>query len=137
LIAFIRYWLPTGLVAGFIFILSGTPGSEFPSINFPFADKIVHLGLYAFLGFVICRALTAPLRTTPQLVRYRYAIFVSIMICLAYGLSDEYHQSFVPGRAVEGLDVLADTLGGVLGAMTALLYRKAVRSFEKRSAQNY
>jgi VanZ family protein len=35
---------------------------------------------------------------------------------MLYGVSDEFHQYFVPGRSVEALDVLADALGGLLGA---------------------
>jgi VanZ family protein len=41
-----------------------------------------------------------------------------------YGLSDEWHQSFVPARYAEAGDVLADLLGGLLGSGFYLLVRK-------------
>lgn len=40
---------------------------------------------------------------------------------LLYGLTDEYHQSLVPGREADVLDLLADTVGGLLGAITYIV----------------
>ena len=39
-------------------------------------------------------------------------------MCLAtlYGLGDEFHQAFVAARQADGLDVLADLMGSILGA---------------------
>lgn len=37
----------------------------------------------------------------------------AIMYCTAYGIVDELHQSFVPGRTSSVLDVLADVVGAV------------------------
>ena len=34
----------------------------------------------------------------------------------AYGVSDEFHQSFVPMRSVEAMDVVADTVGASFAA---------------------
>ncbi|EXX88109.1 hypothetical protein BG53_02115 [Paenibacillus darwinianus] len=44
---------------------------------------------------------------------------VIILLCLLYGISDEYHQSFVPGRSPDVQDLINDTLGAAL-AMLAL-----------------
>jgi VanZ family protein len=37
-----------------------------------------------------------------------------VCFCISYGASDEWHQSFVPGRDADLLDLLADTTGGLL-----------------------
>jgi VanZ family protein len=37
----------------------------------------------------------------------------TLAVCLVYGISDEFHQSFIPGRFVSGADVLADMAGAV------------------------
>jgi VanZ family protein len=44
-------------------------------------------------------------------------------VCLLvglYGITDEFHQSFIPGRTADALDVAADVAGGLLG--TWLMY---------------
>jgi VanZ family protein len=40
----------------------------------------------------------------------------AILIAAAYGVSDEVHQSFVPMRSVEAMDVVADTVGAAVAA---------------------
>jgi VanZ family protein len=47
------------------------------------------------------------------------ALVAAAAISLVYALSDEWHQSFVPGRDADPLDVAADTLGIAL-ALAAL-----------------
>jgi len=40
--------------------------------------------------------------------------FIVVILCVLYGISDEYHQSFVPGRSPDLLDIRNDTIGAVL-----------------------
>ena len=40
----------------------------------------------------------------------------AFIFALVFGLSDEWHQSFVPGRMADGWDLLADAAGALLGA---------------------
>jgi VanZ family protein len=49
------------------------------------------------------------------------------LISAAFGLSDELHQHFVPGRDASALDLAADTVGSLAGvlAWTFLVHRKA------------
>ncbi len=100
--------------AGVLFALSSIPGRDIPTIEFSYSDKIVHCGIYGVLGALCFRALrlTTRLRVVP-------AILVVPLIVLAYGISDEVHQMFVPQRSSEVLDVVADVVGGALGAILA------------------
>lgn len=41
--------------------------------------------------------------------------FVAILLATLYGVTDEFHQLFVPGRSADRYDVLADCLGASLG----------------------
>lgn len=41
----------------------------------------------------------------------RRALLAAALISFLYAISDEFHQSFVPGRESDPLDVLADALG--------------------------
>ncbi len=65
-------------------------------------DKIAHFGIYAILGL----SWNLACNTHP------YRIWG---ICLVYGIIDEIHQSFVPGRSPDGWDVLVDTIGAAIG----------------------
>lgn len=42
---------------------------------------------------------------------------VALLSCVAWGVIDEVHQSFVPGRHPDAMDVLADFVGAALGTL--------------------
>lgn len=113
-------WIPVALIAIGIFVASSIPGSSLPGLLlFAGQDKAEHFTVYASFGFFVARALAA----RPGLRRARLGWFVATAaVGLLYGLSDEFHQSFVPGRAVEGLDLLADSTGSALGATLAIVW---------------
>ena len=45
------------------------------------------------------------------------AVMITIIVVSFYGMTDEVHQAFVPFRESSWPDWLADTLGGVIGAV--------------------
>lgn len=79
-------------------------------------DKELHAALYAGLSALVVRALSGGWR---RRVTAGVAL-VSVAIATAYGVTDEYHQSLVPLRQSEALDVLADAAGA--GAAACGLY---------------
>lgn len=90
---------------------------------FPHWDKVVHFMEYGVLAVLLFGALGS---TFPRWTRLRVARAAVIMATF-YGLSDEFHQSFVPGREASGVDLLADFTGASLSVM-ALAYRGKLRS---------
>ncbi len=82
------------------------------------SDKIAHFLLYALLAALWVRAL-APREAAGARMPLRGAVLAAILVCAAWGVVDEIHQSFVPGRDASPGDVVADTLGGVAGAFAA------------------
>ena len=82
-------------------------------------DKLMHFICYGILGFMLARSF----KNAQEGLSWKQIALVSL-IAFAYGASDEFHQSFVPGREASLGDLLADTLGGIAGAM--LLRRKTV-----------
>lgn len=106
---FIKFWFPVILYSGIIFYISGLPHVEVPYPEFNF-DKLAHGVEYALLGYLFSRALTKTSGLSKQNV-----FWATIVFCTLYGISDEFHQSFVPGRDVTLTDVLADTIGGIIG----------------------
>ena len=71
----------------------------------------MHVAAYAGLGVLTARALAKGLRDVSRGARCCGAIVISSL----YGVSDEYHQLFVPGRTFDVLDMLADAIGSVVG----------------------
>lgn len=80
-----------------------------PPADFSFYD--VHIAAYAGLGALTARATAKGLRD----VSWR-AVLGAIVLSSLYGVSDEYHQMFVPGRSFDRLDMVADAIGSVVGA---------------------
>ena len=105
-------WLPPFIWAALIFFLSSLPGSAFPSSPFFSADKVIHLGIYAVLGYLVGRALGC--YGHPR----RVLTVLACCICILYGVSDEFHQSFVPDRSPSLTDIAADIVGSFLGIVT-------------------
>jgi VanZ family protein len=118
------FWAPPFIWAGFIYALSSRPAAEFPQITFvPYADKAVHTAEYGILGFLLARALSfqAPERNYLQLGA------IALVLCIAYGYSDELHQRFVATRTFDLFDLSADALGSLAGIIFAKLLIQRVR----------
>ncbi|MEN8206834.1 MAG: VanZ family protein [Pseudomonadota bacterium] len=98
--------------AGVIFYLSSLPGIDTPSL-FPGQDKLFHMVAFGILGFL----LMGGMKVTTRGYRNGQAWFVVALVVL-YGLLDEFHQYFVPGRTMDIYDALADAAGGLLGVWT-------------------
>jgi len=102
-----------------IFALSAQ-SNPLPEITTRVWDKLLHTIEYAGLAVLLARAL---LREEIGVGR---AFVVAALAASLYGASDEYHQSFVPGRDATPRDWAADTVGGVIGALafTRLVERR-------------
>ena len=113
--------------AGLIFLLSSFP--HFPEEVPPFIgyDKLAHFIEYYFFGILICRWL---LNKKNHFVR-RYALFMTMLIGMCYGVSDEWHQSFIPGRVASIWDVLFDAVGIAAAVLTYRITMKRDSSLIK------
>lgn len=107
-------WLPVLLWAALLFCLSSVPGEKIPSFHFSLSDKLAHCFVYGVFGALSFRAV----RLTTRLGRLP-AILAVALLAAGYGISDEIHQMFVPERSPEVFDVMADVVGGTLGAIVA------------------
>ncbi|HAY3536562.1 VanZ family protein [Elizabethkingia anophelis] len=92
------------------------PGSEEGEhyFLFPHFDKVGHAGVFFGLGFLLIAAF-------PKL---KFITYIQIMLCFGFLteiLQDEMHL----GRAMEGLDIVADTVGALIGYLVyQFLFRK-------------
>lgn len=74
-------------------------------------DFASHAAAYLVLGVLWCRALARGAEATLR------TALAAVVACAVYGATDEWHQSFVPGRHAEARDVRNDALGGAAGAL--------------------
>lgn len=104
-------WTPPLLIAIAIVWLSSQThypgGISLP----PPLDKVAHASVFGALAFFFERAWRS---TRHDLPMYRRHLWIFLAVAL-FGLSDEWHQSFVPGRDCSALDWLADVIGAKLG----------------------
>lgn len=100
--------IPPVLYAALIFYLSS---KSFEGTHLEHGlDKGIHLLVYAGLGYLILRAFS---KNRWEKGKY---IWATTLVFL-YGISDEIHQSFVPGREFSILDMVADGAGGMVAAV--------------------
>jgi VanZ family protein len=81
-----------------------------------FVRKGGHVGEYALLAWLWTRTLSARARARTNAPRRVRSVLLAAAIALLYAASDEWHQSFVPGRTGHAVDVLVDGCGIVLAA---------------------
>ncbi len=108
-------WLLNVSYMALIFWLSDQPQWIIKVPLFPGIDKLLHLICYSGLGFLWAWSLhhsSSISRRTLILTAWAAATF--------YGITDEFHQSFIPGRDASLADAVADSLGAALGAWTFL-----------------
>lgn len=104
---FLRLWGPPLAWMALIFLLSAQP--DLPHAPEPWFDlvlkKVGHACMFGGLAWLYLRGLRGYVHAGGVL---RVA---SIVLAVAYALSDEYHQTFVPGRHGTWFDVGVDTVG--------------------------
>ncbi len=100
----LNLWLPVIIWMGLIFFLSSIPDlqSGLEKTYDLILRKIAHLTEYGVLFMLLSRPLNKSLK---------WVLFFSIL----YSFSDEFHQSFVPGRNMALADICFDSAGVFLG----------------------
>jgi len=108
-----RFWLkvPAILYAMVIFGLSSLEKAPLEIMPIWNIDKVVHLTEYAVFGMLLMLAFSGS-RAVKFIQRPN---FRSLLLGTLYGLSDEIHQYYVPGRICSVYDFTADVLGILLG----------------------
>lgn len=115
--------VPMALVMGTIFFLSHQPGDSLHLPPLPGIDKLAHFLAYGVLAAATLFVFTEQWKGR----RSGLVIFATTVFCLLYGISDEFHQSFVPGRAPSLVDILADSAGAVLACLLWLRMRSMMK----------
>ena len=110
--SFLRWWGPLLAYMLIVFVVSS---ASRPALLRYAPDYTWHFVAYFVMGLLAIRALAAGLAHPAG----GKATVLGVMVALVYAVSDEWHQSFVPGRVASLHDVAVDALG-IAGAVAAL-----------------
>ena len=112
----IKYLTASLFVTGIIILLSSIPNKSLPgdgSASLQLISNLAHIPTYALLSFLWINTF-AKNRTRNTLNKY---IVIVLSGLLLFALTDELHQSFVPGRTASFMDIFLNTVGIFLGWM--------------------
>jgi VanZ family protein len=110
----VKLWLPPIIWASVIFLFSSYPTGRASEIYWKdfIVKKSAHVVEYAIFSTLLYRAIKE------SGVRKVNAGIFAITIAVIYAASDEFHQSFTPGREPTVRDVIFDTIGASLAIYT-------------------
>lgn len=92
----------------------------------PIIRKTAHFSIYTILGI-----LTINLMLTIKNKKMYEILIFALIFCVFYAITDEFHQSFIPGRSAEIRDVLIDSSGALVGILVTLGIIKITRKIKK------
>lgn len=106
-----RHYLPALFWAILILTVSSIPHLPPLTDKIKIGDKIAH-----FLEYFVFGALIAHMLRQMNKSILRILLMTSV-IGTIYGILDELHQLFIPGRITDPLDMTADALGAILASL--------------------
>jgi len=121
------------LIMGALYWLSSLPGTPLPddpalyAVFYwvpPSVQNALHVPVYAALAWAWFQVLVSWLRMPVA------RAIGACAIASAYGVFDEWHQSFVPGRYASLTDVTLDVAGAVLGIWLAAWIGSGARTIK-------
>lgn len=101
--------LTVAYCAGIFMLSSSSDPVDIPRA-FPHMDKVLHAVLYAGLAGVVSLGIR---RSRPG-ARPSVQFIAPALFATVYGMTDEFHQSFVPGRHCDPWDMAANMTGALL-----------------------
>lgn len=138
-------WLLVAVCMGIIFYLSAQNGEESSELSGSFVTAILeylkisvdegllrsfaHMLEFTGLAVLLFNAVysTRNLKITPA---------IAFAGTVAYAITDEIHQIFVPGRAFQLTDILVDSTGALIGTAAAFAILKIILLIKKRGNKN-
>ena len=101
-------------------------------------SPVGHFSEYLMLGAALCNALRFHLKpqgpagallvAKPIDALSKWTPIIAAALSSLYGVTDEFHQIFTPGRSCDPMDWLVDTIAAALGALICYLVFKALRA---------
>jgi VanZ family protein len=104
-ILLVKRWSPAIFLCAVIFVMSSLPGADFSTNkgeNFAIR-KVLHVLEYTVLYLAFYRASKKK--------------FLAFVLTVVFAISDEWHQTFIPGRTGKIQDILIDSIGAGFGGI--------------------
>ncbi|MCP4343614.1 MAG: hypothetical protein GY799_33240 [Desulfobulbaceae bacterium] len=114
--------VPMALAMGTIFFVSHQPGDSLSLPQLPGFDKLAHMISYGVLAIAVFFAWSEQQKNSKS----RAVMLATWVFCLLYGISDEFHQSYIPGRTASVYDLLADGVGAAMACAFWANLRKRI-----------
>lgn len=93
------------------------PGNEVPDIHIPLIDKWVHFIIFAGFSFLW-------LSTFISATVVKGVLVFILSVLLGYAVELLQDSGITTGRSYDVYDIVADTIGGVLGVLLFFLWRR-------------
>ena len=116
-----------------IFTTSSISSDEFPDVEFWGWSKLVHLIYFGVLCYLLEKVLRQQKRF-PALANH--PVLFAFIFTVLYGVTDEVHQLFTPGRHGQATDVLIDALGALLSIAIARVFAATRRKRTEPAAES-
>lgn len=94
---------------------------EAPGLGAEFTAIAGHAIAYGVLALLILFAISSWWAVSSK------TVLIAILLTVAYGVSDEFHQSFVPGRDPSAIDLVIDAIGATVASLIYWLVATAER----------
>ncbi len=118
IIAFMQFQLPLIAWCVFVYTASSIPSPNIPALG-TYTDKVIHFGVYGTL----CWLAHISFHHQQNGSLKKYSLLAAILFTVVFGMSDEFHQLYTPGRSADILDLAADTFGGLVYIVIYLRFR--------------
>ena len=92
--------------------------------------KIAHFSIYTLVGILLMSLMCT------YKIKEIDKIGISLIIGIIYAISDEIHQSFIPGRGPQLTDVILDSMGVLTGIFISMLLLEMIRKITKKKYNN-
>lgn len=118
--------IPALLWLLFVTVALLTPGNNLPKVPlFPYADKLIHFGVFAVLTFLWARVGTLD---EEKEIKWGKLLTNLLVFSIFFPIFIEYLQMYVPNRSFELEDILANLFGGLIGFSGFIILYNAKRS---------
>ncbi|MFJ7724602.1 VanZ family protein [Neobacillus sp. NPDC097160] len=103
-----------------------TPSADKEEVNVLnfIVRKATHITVFGFLALFLFKVVE----------NMRFPYILSWVLTFLYAITDEYHQSFMPGRTAAFMDVLIDSFGAFLFLFLTFILRTKQSTFLKIKA---
>lgn len=109
-----KYYIASLIWALLILILTLTPGKSIPDLELFSYDKLGHIGIFMIQAYFLVSGMNFDKKIKNTVTKN---ILWGLLITEIYGAAVEVGQHFIPDRSMDIMDLLANSIGVILGGV--------------------